>query len=485
MSSKTQMSALDRVKSLLDENSFVEIGACVTKRSTDFNLQEKSVPADGVITGYGTIESNLVYVYSQDASQLGGSMGEMHAKKIARIYDMALKVAAPVIGLIDCAGLRLQEATDALAGFGELYLKQTMASGVIPQISAVFGTCGGGSAISAALSDFTFMTKEDSRLFVNSPNALEGNYIEKCDTSSAMYQAQTGLADFVAENEMEALAQIRSLISILPASNEDEDFHDGESTDDLNRRVPSFEAFVKDPALALAEISDDHFFMEVKKEYAKSMVTGFIRLDNMTVGAVANRTALLDAEGKEAEKFHAVFTTGGAKKAESFVSFCDAYNIPVLTLTNVTGYEAAKCEEKGMAKAVAKLTYSFANATVPKVNVIVGKAFGSAYIAMNSRHIGADMVFALPDTEVGMMDPEAAVKIMYADELKEASDPALLLRDKTEEYRILQGSGESAAKRGYIDNIIRPEETRKHLVYAFDMLFTKREKRPGRKHGTV
>lgn len=485
MSSKSQMSAMDRVKSLLDENSFVEIGACVTKRSTDFNLQEKTIPADGVITGYGTIDSNLVYVYSQDASQLGGSMGEMHAKKIARIYDMALKVAAPVVGLIDCAGLRLQEATDALAGFGELYLKQTMASGVIPQISAVFGTCGGGSAISAALSDFTFITKEDSRLFVNSPNALEGNHIEKCDTSSAMYQAQTGLVDFVAEDEMETLWQIRSLVSILPASNEDEDFHNGESTDDLNRQVPYFEAYTKDPAVALAEISDDRFFLEVKKEYAKSMVTGFIRLDNMTVGAVANRTALFDAEGEVVEEYDAVLTTGGAKKAESFVSFCDAFNIPVLTFTNVTGYAASKCEEKGMAKAVARLTYTFANATVPKVNVIVGKAFGSAYITMNSRHIGADMVFALPGTEVGMMEPEAAARIMYADELAAASDSAALLRDKTEEYRALQGSGESAARRGYVDNIIRPEETRKHLIYAFNMLFTKREKRPGRKHGTV
>lgn len=482
--SKKNMSAMARIQSLLDENSFVEIGAKVTRRSTDFNLLEKSVPADGVITGYGTIDCNLVYVYSQDASQLGGSIGEMHAKKIARIYDMALKVSAPVIGLIDCAGLRLQEASDALAGFGELYLKQTMASGVIPQISAVFGTCGGGSAISAALSDFTFMTEKDSSLFVNAPNTLKGNYTEKCDTGSSEYQAKSGLVDFTGEDELDVLSQIRALVSILPTNNEDDDSYE-ECTDDLNRLVPSFKALVKDPAAALTDISDNHSFVEVKKEYAKSMVTGFIRLNGMTVGAVANRTAVFDEEGKETESFEAVLTTGGARKAESFVSFCDAFNIPILTLTNVTGYEATTCAERGIAKASAKLTYAFANATVPKVNLIVGKAFGSAYITMNSKHIGADLVFALPDTQVGLMEPETAAEIMYAEEAKSAKDAVSLLKEKAEEYSVLQNSSESAAKRGYIDNIIAPEETRKHLAFAFDMLFTKRESRPNRKHGTV
>jgi acetyl-CoA carboxylase carboxyltransferase component len=478
------MSAKDRIKALLDENSFVEIGACVTKRSTDFNLQEKSVPADGVITGYGTIDCNLVYVYSQDASQLGGSMGEMHAKKIAKLYDLALKVSAPVIGLIDCAGLRLQEACDALAGFGEVYLKQTMASGVIPQISAVFGTCGGGSAVSAALSDFVFMVEEGARLFVNSPNALAGNYIEKCDTSLAAYQAECGLVDFLGKDEADVLAQIRTLISVLPTNNEDDDSYE-ECTDDLNRLVPSFSAYVKDPAAALTDISDNHCFIEVKKEYAKNMVTGFIRLNGMTVGAVANREVLLSETGKEEQTFTPALSTAGAKKAEAFVSFCDAFNIPLLTLTNVTGYETTKCGEKGIAIAVAKLTYAFANATVPKVNLIVGKAFGSSYITMNSKHLGADLVFALPDTEVGLLDAKEAAEIMYADEIKESSDASALISEKAEEYKKLQGSGESAAKRGYIDNIIAPEETRKHLAFAFDMLFTKRESRPNRKHGTV
>ena len=483
MSKNSQMSAMDRINALLDDGSFVEIGASVTKRNTDFNLSEKSVPSDGVITGYGLIDCNLVYVYSQDASVLGGSIGEMHAKKLTRIYDLALKVGAPVIGLIDCAGLRLQEATDALAGFGELYMKQSQASGVIPQISAVFGSCGGGVAISQALSDFTFMEASKGKLFVNSPNALEGNYIGKCDTSSAKFQAEAGMADFVCESEEEVLAELRNLVTMLPSNSEDNESYE-ECEDDLNRLIPEFEGYIADPAQALFVLADEQAFVEVKKDYAKDMVTGFVRLNGMTVGAVANRSALFDENGKETEKFEGL-SVDGCKKASEFVQFCDAFGIPVLTLTNVAGYKASMAEEKEIAKAAAKLTYAFANATVPKVNVITGKAFGSAYITMNSKHIGADMVFALPNAQIGMMDAEKAVSIMYADEIKAADNKNALISEKTAEYAALQGSAESAARRGYVDNIINPEETRKHLVYAFDMLFTKNEKGPAKKHGTV
>lgn len=483
MSKTSQMSAMDRITTLLDENSFVEIGAQVTKRSTDFNMQEKSVPADGVITGYGVIDCKLVYVYSQDASKLGGSIGEMHARKIARIYDLAMKVGAPVIGLIDCAGLRLQEATDALAGFGELYLKQTMASGVIPQVNAVFGTCGGGVAVSSSLSDFTIMEESNGKLFVNSPNALAGNYIDKCDTSSAKFQAEAGTVDFVGADETEVLNKVRELITILPSNNEDDDSYE-ECKDSLNRLVPSFETCIADPEKALKEISDNYYFIEVKKDYAKDMVVGFIRLNGMTIGAVANRETILDEENKSTEKMEGL-SVKGCKKAAGFVNFCDSFNIPVLTLTNVNGYKATTHEERGIADAAAKLTYAFANATVPKVNVITGKAFGSAYITMNSKHIGADLVFALPTAEVGMMDAKAAVEIMYEDEIKKAKKAAELISEKADEYMKMQSSAESAAKRGYVDNIIEPEETRKHLAYAFDMLFTKRENRPSKKHGTV
>jgi len=482
MSNTAQTSAMERINLLLDENSFVEIGAKVTKRSTDFNLQGKSVPGDGVITGYGVIDGNIVYVYSQDSSALGGSIGEMHAKKISQIYDLALKVGAPVIGLVDCAGLRLQEATDALAGFGEVYLKQTLASGVIPQITAVFGTCGGGSAISASLSDFTFMEEKKAKMFVNSPNALDGNYTEKCDTSKASFQAESGLVDFVAESEEAVLDKIRTLVSVLPSNNEDDDSYD-ECQDDLNR--PSTLADSKDAKTALEDLSDDNLFIEVKADYAKEMVTGFIRLNGMTVGAVANRLELTDENGKAVEKFDGTLTTKGCMKAESFVKFCDAFEIPVLTLTDVKGYKATTCEEKTIAKAVASLTYTFANANVPKVNVIKGNAFGSAYIAMNSKHIGADMVFAFEDAKIGMMDAKEAVKIMYADELEKASDVSTVLNEKTTEYNNLQNSVEAAANRGYVDTIIEPQNARKNLIYAFEMLFTKRENRPSKKHGTV
>lgn len=484
MSTTAQLSARERILSLLDDNSFVEVGAMVTKRCTDFNMQQKEIPADGVITGYGVIDSNLVYVYSQDQTALGGSVGEMHAKKIARIYDMALKVGAPVIGLIDCAGLRLQEATDALNGFGELYLKQTIASGVIPQITAVFGKCGGGVAVSTNLSDFTFMTENESKIFVNSPNTLDGNYMEKCDTSSAKYQAEAGVAHVVCEDDEAVLASIRVLVTILPSNNEDNDSYD-ECNDDLNRLVPTLGTSLKDSAVALKEVSDDNFFYEVKSAYAKEMVTGFIRLNGMTIGAVANRAEVLDEEFKVVEKFESSLTTAGCEKATSFVDFCDAFNIPILTLTSVKGYKATTEEEKTIAKAAAKLTYAFANATVPKVNVIVGEAYGTAYVTMNSKHIGADLVLAYEDAIIGMMDAKSATQIMYADELNASSDATAIINEKANEYANLQSSVEAAAKRGYVDNVISPEATRKHLVYAYEMLFTKRESRPSKKHGTV
>nr|WP_294492300.1 carboxyl transferase domain-containing protein [uncultured Anaerosporobacter sp.] len=484
MSTTAQLSARERILSLLDDNSFVEVGAMVTKRSTDFNMQQKEIPADGVITGYGVIDSNLVYVYSQDQTALGGSVGEMHAKKIARIYDMALKVGAPVIGLIDCAGLRLQEATDALNGFGELYLKQTLASGVIPQITAVLGNCGGGVAISSNLSDFTFMAEKDAKIFVNSPNALDGNYMEKCDTSTAKFQAEAGVVDVVCEDDEAVLASIRQLVTILPSNYEDNDSY-VECNDDLNRLVPALGTYLKDSAIALKEISDDNFFYEVKSAYSREMVTGFIRLNGMTIGAVANRAEILDEELKAVEEFDGSLTTAGCEKATSFVNFCDAFNIPVLTLTSVKGYKATTEEEKTIAKAAAKLTYAFANATVPKVNVIVGEAYGSAYVTMNSKHIGADLVLAYEDAIIGMMDAKSAAQIMYAEEINACSDATSMIDEKTREYASLQSSVEAAAKRGYVDNIISTEATRKQLVYAYEMLFTKRDSRPSKKHGTV
>ena len=478
MSNTAQSLAGKRIASLLDENSFVEIGGYVTARSTDFNMQQTETPGDGVITGYGVIDGNLVYVYSQNASVLGGTIGEMHAKKIAGLYDMAMKMGAPVIGLLDCAGLRLQEATDALNAFGEIYMKQTLASGVIPQISAVFGTCGGGLALVPALTDFTFMEGKKAELFVNSPNALDGNTKEKCNTAAAAFQSEeAGLVDFVG-TEDEILAGIRELVTMLPANNEDDMSYE-ECTDDLNRVCADLANAAGDTSILISNIADDNNFVEVKAAYAPDMVTGFIRLNGTTIGVVANRTEIYDEEGALKESFESVLSARGAEKAAQFVTFCDAFEIPVLTLTNVTGFKASKCSEKKIAKAVAKLTYAFANATVPKVNVIIGKAFGSAYVAMNSKAIGADMTFAWSQAQIGMMDAQLAAKIMYADA------DAKVINEKAAEYAALQSSAAAAARRGYVDNIIEAEDTRKYVIGAFEMLFTKRDDRPSKKHGTV
>lgn len=476
MSNSSQAS--QRIAALLDDNSFVEIGAMVTARATDFNLKQTETPSDGVITGYGVIDGNLVYVYSQDASVLNGTVGEMHAKKIANLYDLALKTGAPVIGLIDSAGLRLQEATDALNAFGEIYMKQTLASGVIPQITAIFGTCGGGLALFPTLTDFTFMEEKNAKLFVNSPNALDGNYAEKNDTAAADFQSkEAGMVDVVAK-EAELLSQIRALVSMIPGNNEDDASYI-ECTDDLNRTSAELANCAGDTSVALSIIADDNVFFETKADFAKEMVTGFIKLNGMTVGAVANRTEVVDEEGKTAEKFDAVLTVKGAYKAAEFVNFCDAFNIPVLSLTNVKGYEATINSERSIAKAVAKLTYAFANATVPKVNVVVGQAMGSAYAAMNSKAIGADLTIAWSDAQIGAMDAKTAASIMYD------GQGADVVAEKAKEYEKAQTSAEGAAKRGYVDQIIDAADTRKYVIGAFEMLFTKRDDRPAKKHGTV
>ena len=388
----TTSQASQRIAALLDENSFVEIGGLVTARSTDFNLKQTETPSDGVITGYGVIDGNLVYVYSQDASVLNGTVGEMHAKKIANLYNLALKMGAPVIGLIDSAGLRLQEATDALNAFGEIYMSQVKASGVIPQITAVFGTCGGGLALIPTLTDFTFMEGSKAKLFVNAPNALDGNVITKCDTSAADFQSkEAGIVDVVAD-EAGILAQIRELVSLLPANNEDGSYE--ECSDDLNRACAEIANCVGDTSIALSQIADNGAVFEVKREYAKDMVTAFIKLNGATVGAVANRTEVYGEDGTVTEKYDAVLSAAGCYKAAEFINFCDAFEIPVLSLTNVKGFKADKQNEKGIANAAAKLTYAFANATVSKVNVIIGQAYGSAYVTMNSKAIGADITMA-------------------------------------------------------------------------------------------
>lgn len=460
MSTTTQARA--RIDSLLDANSFVEIGALVKARATDFNLKQTDTPSDGVVTGYGVIDGRLVYVYAQDGNVLGGSVGEMHAKKIAGLYDLALKTGAPVIGLIDSAGLRLEESTDALNAFGEIYLKQSLASGVIPQITAVFGNCGGGLAISSGLADFTFMESSKAKLFVTAPNAIEGNRVEKCDTASAEYQYSIGNVDAIG-TEAEIFAGIRDLVSMLPDNNADVAIIECE--DDLNRATENIDN--ADVATRVAMIADNGVVFECRPGYADCIMTALIRLNGATVGVVANNNA--DKE----------ICAGGAEKAADFVNFCDAFEIPVLTLTDVASFKASEMSEKRIAKAMAKLVSAFANATVPKVNLVCGKAYGSAFVAMNSKALGADMTFAWPEAEIGCMDAKAAAKIIAG------ADGADAISKAESDYAELQNNVNSAAARGYVDTIVAPVDTRKYIIGAFEMLANKAVEGPAKKHGTV
>ena len=465
--------AKQRIYDLLDENSFVEIGSKIKARATSFNQDPDRMSSDGVITGYGLIDGSLVYVYSQDASVLGGSIGEMHAKKITSIYDLAIRTGAPVIGMIESAGFRLQEGVDALDAFGSIYARQVKASGLIPQITAVFGNCGGGLALVPAITDFTFMA-DDAKLFVNAPNTLAGNHEEMNDTSTASAKAACGSVDAVGSEE-EILSEIRKLVSMLPSNNEDE--ASSECTDDLNRDCAAVSEKAADPAAVLGEVADDGLFFETKREYAPEMATGFIRLNGNTVGIVANRNAAYDGEGGTKAEYDAVLTASGCYKAADFVRFCDAFEIPVITLTNVTGFAATESEEKKVADAAGKLVAAFAGANVPKVNVIMKKAVGSAYTVMNSKAAGADFVIAFPDSMIGIMDARSAAYVL-CDGSPEA------LAETAARYEALQNNIECAAERGYVDEIIEPAHLRKYLVGTMEVLYTKREEFPAKKHST-
>ncbi|MBR3810712.1 MAG: carboxyl transferase [Agathobacter sp.] len=477
MSTNNASLAMQRIAKLVDENSFMEIGSLVTARSTDFNLTAAKTPSDGVITGHGLVNGSLVFIYSQDASVLNGTIGEMHAKKIANVYDMAMKMGAPVIGLVDCGGIRLQESVDALEAFGTIYAKQVAASGIVPQICGIFGNCGGGLSVVPALCDFAFIEENKGKMFINSSDAIIGNRADKCDMAKADFQAEeNGCIDMVGSEE-DIFAGMRELISMLPLNNESDVYTD-ECEDDLNRVCENLSAMKGDPRYVLSEISDDHIFFETKAAYAKNMVTGFIKLNGMTIGAVANCSEVYNEEGEKAEEFDAVLTAKGCEKAAEFVQYCDAFSIPVLTLTNVNGFCNCKCAEKKLAKALARLTYALANTTCAKVNLITGQAYGSAYAIMNSKALGADLVYAWADAKVGMMDASMAAKIMYP------NADAVELKEKAAEYESLQSNIMSAAARGYVDLVVDPVDTRKYLIAAFEMLYTKYVSEPDKKHGT-
>lgn len=446
--------ARERIETLLDDNSFVEIGAMVQARSTDFNIKDTDTPGDGVVTGYGLVDGELVFVYSQDPEVLGGSVGEMHARKIVNIYDKAIEMGAPIIALIDSTGLRIQESVDGLEAFGKIYFAQTQASSVIPQISVLFGNCGGGLGVVSRLSDFTFMESDNAKLFVNSPNTIANN--KTVDTASADYQMKSGNVDFVG-SEADIYAEVKKLLSVFP-HNSELGADELEVTDDLNRGV-DIENIIDNPMAVLEQISDNGVVVAPKKGFAEDMVTAFIKLNGQTVGVVAN--------AKAGDEFK--MTSLGCKKAAEFVTLCDSFDIPVVTFTNTEGYVSDMETEQDGLYNIASLTYAFANTDVPKINVLVGNAYGSAYTVMNSKALGADIVYAWPSAKVGMMDSKAAVNIMYADEIQNGAN----VNDKISEYDALQSNINNAASRGYVDTVINPVDTRKYLIGALEMLFTK------------
>lgn len=462
-SAKGKLTARDRIKALFDHNSFVETGAFVTSRSTAFNMPTADTAADGVVTGYGTVNGTLVYAYSQDASVLGGAMGEMHAKKIVKVYDDAMKVGAPVVGFMDTVGVRLQESVDALTGYGTIYTKMTEASGYIPQIAIVVGDCAGGAAFIAGLADFVFMSAKTAKMFLNSPNTLDDKAATFDNIATAkVHFEESGLAHFVADTEEKLIGDVQTLLSYLPEnSTEEVPFY--EVADDLNRVSPELNGFdfetqsVKDIVVAIV---DNGTLLEMSAGYGKEVLTAFARLDGGTVGVIAN---LETRVGYEA-----------VNKMTNFVTLCDSFNIPVVTLTSIEGFASTVAVEKlGMIKACSKLTKAFAEAEVAKVNVLLNKAFGSGFVTMNSKAIGADVVYAWPTATVASLNTESALKIIYAKELAEGTLSNEAFAEKAAEYDYLNTSAYAVAAKGIVDDIIEPGATRKRVIAALEMLANK------------
>lgn len=479
--------ARERITKLLDPDSFVEIGGFLSHRCTDFGLEKIEAPGDGVVTGYGTIDQRLVYVYAQDFTVLGGSLGEVHAKKICDIMDMAIKMGAPIIGINDSGGARVQEGVDALKGFGDIFYRNTLASGVIPQISVIMGPCAGGAVYSPAITDFIFMVDQTSQMFITGPEVIRtvtGEEITKEELGGAGSHAKkSGVTHFHYPDEETCIEQIRKLVSFLP-SNNIEDSPLGENSDDPNRTSSRLESLIPDsPNKAydmihvIQEIVDYGDFMEVHQDYAKNIIVGFGKMNGETIGIVANQPKV----------FAGALDVDASDKAARFIRFCDSFNIPIITFTDVPGYfPGVKQEHTGIIRHGAKLLYAYAEATVPKMNVIVRKAYGGAYIAMSSKHLGCDAVFAWPTAEIAVMGAQGAANIIFRKQIKAAGDRSEEVRqEKIKEYEERFANPYVAASRGYVDDVIDPKFTRPRLIITLEALQSKRETRPPKKHGNI
>jgi methylmalonyl-CoA decarboxylase subunit alpha len=481
-----KMTARERINLLFDEKSFVEVDTFVETRSIEFGMQKKKVPGDGVVTGYGTIDGRLVFVSSQDFTVIGGSLGEMHAKKITKVMDMAIKMGAPFISVNDSGGARIEEGIDALSGFGDIFYRNTLASGVIPQISVIMGPCAGGAVYSPAITDFVFMVDKTSQMFITGPQVIKAVTGEDVSFDklggAGTHNSISGVAHFRSESEQECIAEIKRLISFLPDNNLS-DAPTYITEDDLNRipeelneAIPEDANKPYDMKNVIEKVVDNGDFFEIQKHFAQNIIIGLGRMNGRTIGIIANQPKIMAG----------VLDVNSSDKAARFIRFCDAFNIPLITFTDVPGYlPGVGQEHNGVIRHGAKLLYAFAEATVPKINIIVRKAYGGAYIAMNSKHLGADMVFAWPTSEIAVMGPDGAANIIFRKEISASDDPAKARTNKIEEYRDKFSNPYIAASRGYVDDVIEPATTRIRVISALEMLASKRENRPSKKHGNI
>lgn len=482
---KGKLTARERIDLLLDEGSFVEINPFIEHRCNDFGLSSKKGPCDGVVTGFGKVHGRPVYLFSQDFTVFGGALGEMHAKKIAAVMDLAAKNGTPFIGLNDSGGARIQEGVVSLDGYGQIFYRNTIYSGVIPQISVILGPCAGGAVYSPAITDFVFMVEKTSQMFITGPKVIEtvtGEKISSEDLGGAtVHNTISGNAHFSGETEKEVLNQVRNLLCYLPQNNEQKppvSQYNGESDyrPDLTEVIPFDTVRPYDVRLVVEQVVDKDSFFEIHKNFAKNIVIGLARIKGEVVGLVCNQPKYM-AGGLDIDS---------SDKAARFIRFCDSFQIPLITFEDVTGFfPGVKQEHGGIIRHGAKILYAYSEATVPKLTIILRKAYGGAYVALNSKSIGADLVFAWPNAEIAVMGPQGAANIIFAKEIEESANPEQTRAQKIEEYRQKFANPYVAASQGMVDDVIDPRETRIKIIQALDMLKTKKENRPTKKHGNI
>jgi len=481
-----KLTARERLDLLFDEGTFTEVGTFFKHRCSDFGMDKVETPGEGVVTGYGAVDGRLAYAYAQDFTVMGGSLGKMHAEKIVQVMDMALKMGAPLIGMNDSGGARIQEGVDALSGYAKIFFRNTISSGVIPQISAIMGPCAGGAVYSPAITDFIFMVDRSSQMFITGPQVIKAVTGEEVSTEAlggaTTHNATSGVAHFLSTDDQHCIQEIKRLLSFLPSSNREtprqtEQAEDANPTEaDLNAIIPENPRRPYDMKGIILNIADRSDFMEVHAHYAKNMITGFLRINGRSIGVIANQPKFLAG----------CIDINASDKAARFIRTCDAFNIPLLNIVDVPGFlPGTKQEYGGIIRHGAKMLFAYSEATVPKVTLIVRKAYGGAYIGMCNKELGADAVLAWPSAEIAVMGPEGAANIIFRKDIDGAAEPEKARSQKIDEYREKFANPYIAAERGYVDDVIEPATTRLRLAGCFKMLVGKRETRPPKKHGNI